>query len=368
MEETKKMKVLIADDEDGLRMSMAGIIEMEGHDVVTAENGLKAIEEVKKQSFDIAFLDIKMPGINGVDTFREIKKYSPETVVIMMTAFAVKDLIKDAIKEGAYACISKPFDMDKIMETIKEVSRKPFAMVVDDDPALCSTLNEKLKEEGLNVFTKCSGMEGLEALSRKIPDIMFIDLGKNRNGLETYKKLKEMFGDKAPKVVMMNSTPPESTAQELKQLGVSEYIKKPLNAEELKNALQSLLTHQKKGKILVVDDDKNLALLLKDVLATSGYDVDTAHSGEEVLKKMQGDAFGIAILDIRLPDINGLEVYEKIKQINKDMGVIFISGFSQDEHIDEVIRKNKYIYLHKPFEPENLIKLIEQIQASKSGK
>lgn len=122
--EDKKLKILIVDDEDGLRLSMAGIIEMEGHEVFDADSGLNAIELAKQHRFDVAFLDIKMPGINGVETFKQIKKINPATTVVMMTAYAVQHLIKEALDEGAYACISKPFDMEKIMETIKDISRK----------------------------------------------------------------------------------------------------------------------------------------------------------------------------------------------------------------------------------------------------
>ena len=125
--EDRKLKILIVDDEDGLRLSMAGIIEMDGHEVLDASNGYDAIELAKKHVFDAAFLDIKMPGINGVETFKQIKKISPATTVVMMTAYAVQHLIKEALDEGAYACISKPFDMEKIMETIKDISKKSLS-------------------------------------------------------------------------------------------------------------------------------------------------------------------------------------------------------------------------------------------------
>ena len=122
--EDRKLKILIVDDEDGLRLSMAGIIEMDGHEVLDANNGYDAIELAKQHTFDIAFFDIKMPGINGVETFKQIKKISPKTVSVMMTAYAVQHLIQEALDEGAYACISKPFDMEKIMATIKDISSR----------------------------------------------------------------------------------------------------------------------------------------------------------------------------------------------------------------------------------------------------
>ena len=117
------MNILIADDEEGLRLSMAGILEMENHRVFIAADGLEAIEKARQHDIEIAFLDVKMPGINGVETFKEIKKLRPAIVVIIMTAFAINDLIQEAIQEGAYACISKPFDPGQLITMIETIGK-----------------------------------------------------------------------------------------------------------------------------------------------------------------------------------------------------------------------------------------------------
>ena len=363
----KKLKILIADDEDGLRLSMAGIIEMEGHEVLDANDGYGAIELAKQHSFDIAFLDIKMPGINGVETFKAIKKISPETVVVMMTAYAVGHLIKEAISEGAYACINKPFDMEKIMETIKDVSKKPFIVVIEDDQALCEVMSKKFKDQGFNVATKTSATEGEELLERKIPDVILLDTSiSGANSIDTFKKIKERLGDKCPKTILLGTTPPDSNIEEIKKLGVVEYLQKPLNTEGMKSAIDKLLDKNNKLKICIVDDNKPFCDSLKSALSSGGYDVDTAYSGDEALTKMTNEEFKIVILDIRLPDVNGVEIYEKIKNLRPGIGVIFVSGYSQDENVKMIAKNNNYIYLHKPFDPENLIKLLDEIKEFKN--
>lgn len=361
----KKMRILIADDEEGLRLSMGGVLELEGHDVVTVGSGEEAIEKFNESSFDIAFIDIKMPGMNGVETFKEIKKISPETVVIIMTAFAVKDLVKEAINEGAYACISKPFDMDKIIDTIKEVSTKPLVVVIDDDPNLCTLLSDRFRQNGFHVISKTSGMEGIEVVRQKLPDVIFLDIVmEGMDGIATYKRLKELLGDKCPKTIIMSA---HETAkfEEARKLGVDACMMKPLNFNNVKDAMEKLLSKGDKVKICIVDDDEMLCNSLKKILNNSGYDVETAHSGNEIINKIKDEVFKLVILDIKLPDLNGLEVYEKIKNINSDVGIIFISGQANDANFNDIVKKNNYVYLHKPFDPENLIKMIENIRGQK---
>jgi len=119
-----KPNILVVDDLRSMRLTLGGILEDEGHNIVIVEDGYLAIEEVRKTHFDVIFMDIKMPGINGVQTFREVKKIDPKTVVIMMTAYPVEDLVKRAVSEGAYTCIYKPFDMEKVIALVEAIAKE----------------------------------------------------------------------------------------------------------------------------------------------------------------------------------------------------------------------------------------------------
>src|SRR3990167_3578570 len=125
----KDIKILIVDDQPGMLETFTDILEDRGFFVEVAEDGFQAIDKVKKTNYDIIFMDIRMPGINGVQTFREVKKINPKVAVIMMTAYAVEDLIKDAIIEGAYTVVYKPFDMERIISTIERVLTKMLILV-----------------------------------------------------------------------------------------------------------------------------------------------------------------------------------------------------------------------------------------------
>ena len=107
--------MLIVDDDPGMAATLADILTDMGYEVAVAENGYRAIEMTRQNKYDLALMDIKMPGINGVETFKKVKWISPQTRVIMMTAYSEEDLVREALKEGAYAVIYKPIDIDKLV-------------------------------------------------------------------------------------------------------------------------------------------------------------------------------------------------------------------------------------------------------------
>ena len=97
---------------------MALVLKRMGYEVVTMESGFEAIDLLRQRPFDLVFMEIKMPVINGVETYKVIKTIRPEAVVLMMTAYALEDLVQEALKEGAYDVVYKPLDMNAVLTTI----------------------------------------------------------------------------------------------------------------------------------------------------------------------------------------------------------------------------------------------------------
>ncbi len=106
----EKINILIIDDSQGMRMVLAGILEYSGYNVVVAEDGYQGINEAKKLNFDVAFIDVRMPSMDGFETCREVKEISPGTNVIMMTGLDSDQCKDNVVYRDAFACISKPFD------------------------------------------------------------------------------------------------------------------------------------------------------------------------------------------------------------------------------------------------------------------
>lgn len=120
----EKTTILIVDDDTNMRRSMARVLKWKGYEVSIADSGAEGIELVKARPFDLIFMDIKMPLVNGVETFQKIREIRPDAVVMMMTAYAVEELIQKALQEGAYGIIHKPLDIDKMIQTIEEVKKE----------------------------------------------------------------------------------------------------------------------------------------------------------------------------------------------------------------------------------------------------
>jgi len=113
------VSILVIDDDEGMCETLSDILEVTGYEVTIANDGYQALEVAKEKKIDISLIDIKMPGINGVETFKEMKKFSPDTYVIMMTAYAVEDLIEEAIQEGVNTILYKPLNIEEILDSIE---------------------------------------------------------------------------------------------------------------------------------------------------------------------------------------------------------------------------------------------------------
>ena len=110
----KRRRVLIVDDDRGMTETLRDILLEMGHDVRVALCGLEALRLVREWRFDIAFIDIRMPGMNGVETLRRVKEILPDLRVVMMTAYALGELIDEARREGAEDILYKPLQIDKM--------------------------------------------------------------------------------------------------------------------------------------------------------------------------------------------------------------------------------------------------------------
>jgi two-component system, response regulator, stage 0 sporulation protein F len=114
----KMSKVLIVDDQYGIRVLLQEVLDKEGYTIFQAPNGQTALEIVRKEKPDLVLLDMKIPGMDGLEILRHIRSIEPDTKVIMMTAYGELDLIKEASTLGALTHFTKPFDIDELRDCV----------------------------------------------------------------------------------------------------------------------------------------------------------------------------------------------------------------------------------------------------------
>ena len=111
----QEIQMLLVDDEDDFRTTLANRLKLRKIDVTDAASGNEAIELVKQKSFDVAVIDVKMPGIDGIETLKQIKQIKPAVEIIMLTGHASIESGMEAMKLGAYDYVMKPCDIDELL-------------------------------------------------------------------------------------------------------------------------------------------------------------------------------------------------------------------------------------------------------------
>ena len=107
--------MLLVDDEDDFRTTLANRLKLRKIDITDVASGSEAIELVRQKSFDVAIIDVKMPGIDGIETLKQIKQLQPDIEIVMLTGHASIESGMEAMKLGAYDYVMKPCDIDELL-------------------------------------------------------------------------------------------------------------------------------------------------------------------------------------------------------------------------------------------------------------
>jgi len=129
--------ILVVDDEQIVRDFFIDVAQSLGGQIETAEDGDIAVEKCRKQHFDIVFLDMRMPHMNGLDACRTILSVDPSAKVVMMSGFSEERLIDEAINSGAIAKISKPFELRSIVDLIECATGKGASRGGPGEDCIC---------------------------------------------------------------------------------------------------------------------------------------------------------------------------------------------------------------------------------------
>jgi CheY-like chemotaxis protein len=146
-----KPTILVVDDEVDTCRNLSDILTDLDYHVDVAYDGPSALELVRRNAYDVALLDLKMPGMDGLELYREIKRLRAGTVAIIVTAYAGSDTAERAQAAGAWQVLPKPADLPRLLRLVDQALGQPLVLVIDDDPDLCANLWDLLRERNYRV-------------------------------------------------------------------------------------------------------------------------------------------------------------------------------------------------------------------------
>lgn len=232
-------RLLVVDDDMQMVRTLCDILALEGWDTVGVHSGQAALEAVGREPFDAVLMDVRMPGINGVDTFRAMRRARPELRVMLMTAYAASELLAEAEREGVLRVFPKPVDLAALMALLQE--RPGRVLVVDDDPEYLRTLTDILENEGLQVLRAQTVEAALDQLAGPAPAVVVLDLVLN--GMEPRAAIAAIR-EASPGVLFIlysgHAAVLDDTAAAVPTEWVGACFHKPFDVQRLLGALRAL--------------------------------------------------------------------------------------------------------------------------------
>lgn len=243
----KRFSILVVDDDRDFAESLADALELVGHDVMLAFSGEDAVKIFKEHDFDITFMDVKLPGKNGVESFFEMRRMKPNARVIMMTGYSVPQLLEQAVENGAWDVLHKPLEMQRVLRMVERI--KPCGVLIaDDDPDFLLNIQSVLENEGYAVHVAKDGEEVLKQIQVKKVDVLILDLRMPvMSGLDTYTKMKQA-GICIPTIIVTAYPSEEAeSVSTLEAMCVYGILNKPFDTKALFDAIEGVCESNVKG-------------------------------------------------------------------------------------------------------------------------
>ena len=393
-------KIMVVDDEKQICQNVEKILSKNDYEVIRATSAKEALEKMAKDSFSLLISDIVMPEMNGLEFLKLVKKEWPLTKAVMMTAYASTDTAVKAIRLGALDYFSKPFTPDELRSTVERalsgdlteavITEKEKEIIDVDIPFDRDDVAKYTGEDFVDrlgpsdmpvVEAAPETLENYCALGNMVCDIFKKLENTCKGGIKTgecpqlkakKKKAAKAKGFDAEKLIGIDSP---FNYEEVVSITGPEYV---LNMhhegvafmpyEELKQNVARMMTKAPERSaevieipretvpagILVIDDEVTVNNNIRKILSKKGFNVDQAFTKTEALEKIEESAYTLVLLDLKIPEVKGLELLKAIRDRRPDTIVIIITGYASIETAVETSRLGAIDYLAKPFTPDEI--------------
>ena len=239
------MKILVVDDDRRIVKTTCDILKIKGHEAVAAYSGEEGVAKVKDDLPECVLMDIKMPGIDGVEAMKQMKAIAPHLPVILVSAYATEDATKEALAAGAYAVLSKPLNFPMILSFFSLLRKEESILVVDDDPNFCRTLKDILTLRGYRVETESEPQQVLAHLDQdyKLAVVLDLKLGAV-DGADVLQAVRAKYPGKPVVLVTGYGEEMASSIEKGRRIGAYTCLYKPFETDELLRVIEEIRMHK----------------------------------------------------------------------------------------------------------------------------
>jgi len=373
MTQTKVMRVLVVDDERIVCSGVEKILVRRGHTVEQALSVSEAVKALEKgPAFDMILADLMMPQESGLDLVRIAGERWPGLPVIIMTGYASIGSAIDATRAGAAGYLPKPFTPEELESTLERVTivmkPRPAARPAQKPLPKAKEIIDVDMPFDADEVAAATSPEYVKHLTRSdIALVDFCDLGER--SCKRFKTKGACQQPECPLVVAerKKKAPVAMAAQANDFIDVdmpfsftevaaatSEAYADALGRSDMAVAGRWNSEKATGRKVLVVDDEVVAANSVRRTLNRRGFRVDEAFSGREALNRILNEMYDLVLLDMRMPDTNGLELLPTIRKHRPKLPVVMVTGYASIDTAVEAIQRGATDYVAKPFTPEEL--------------
>src|SRR5258706_2065221 len=235
-------RVLVVDDDRFMVRTLSDVLRLRGWEVSQAYSGIEAVEMVSTDAFDVVLMDVKMPGMDGVATFKAMKARAPGIKVLLMTAYSAQELLQEAEREGVMRIVQKPVNLGSLLELLTaSLAARCLILLVDTDATFLRTLSEVLSLKGFETVTARSVDEAEHLMSERRPRAVLLHLHLVHDDVgDTIAAMHD--ADPGASLILYSDQPnaEEDIPVELPREWIRAYLQKPFAVENITGVLDAL--------------------------------------------------------------------------------------------------------------------------------
>jgi DNA-binding NtrC family response regulator len=376
-------RILVVDDEPTVCKSVTKVLERKGYKVAEALCVSSALDILEQGNvYDLIILDLMMPQTGGIELLKIARERWSETPILIITGYASIASAVETMKLGAVGYLPKPFTPDELAQAVENIMTEALPESMEDSDRFPpdSQVDVDLPFDGREL-AKATSPSYVEHLTRSDMPLVeqrasavlpaeYCSLGERsckrfvKQGMCKQAECPVVVSErkkaaKAGTVVYMNIDPidvdmPFSRAEVASM--TSEAYVNALGRSDMPvvGFWRSAAEATAMPKVLVVDDEPVVVNSIRKTLVRKAYKVDEAFSGQQALSMIAKGAYDLVLLDMRLPDANGLELISDIRKRRPNLRVVIVTGYASIDTAVEAIKRGATDYVAKPFTPNEL--------------